>query len=125
MFFIICISISQKCTVVLQNFYNFYRLQKFTSSKNRIIFELSNFQVEISRHSVLSKISKDNRNINFQGTSGNDSNESTTRTHANITNSLSGPNPNNADPNESRSLDAGGAKFVKCTRLKTFCLRFP
>ena len=50
-----------------------------------------------------------NRTRNFQEPIGNDPDESTTEAYPNITNSLSGPNPNIAPLNQSMNLDASAA----------------
>ena len=65
-------------------------------------------------------MSNDNRNRNFQGSIGNDPDESTTEAYPNIANSLPGRNPNIAFPDQSMNLDvsAAMASVLECINLQ-------
>ena len=65
-------------------------------------------------------MSNDNQTRNFREPIGNDPDESTTEVHPNITNSLSGPNPNIAPLNQSMNLDASAAmaSVLECMTLQ-------
>ena len=69
----------------------------------------------------------DNRNRNFQETIGNDPDESITKVYPNIANSLSGPNPNIAAPNQSINLDASAAmaSVLECMTLQQSTYNIP
>ena len=76
--------------------------------------------VEFSEPSARFKMSNDNRTLNFREPIGNNHEESTTEVYPSITNSLSGPNPNIAPPNQSMNLDASAAmtSVLECMTLQ-------
>ena len=73
------------------------------------ICNLSKIHVEFSGSSARFEMLNDNRICNPREPIGNDHDRSTTKAYPNITNSLSGPNPNIAPPNQSMNLDASAA----------------
>ena len=65
-------------------------------------------------------MSNENRNHNCRGTIGNDPDESTTEAYPNIAKSLSGPNPNIADQNQSMNLVVMGDTVSIIWSIDTF-----
>ena len=72
-------------------------------------------------------MSNDNRTRNPKEPIGNDPNESSTEAYPSITNSLTGPNPNIAPPNQSMNLDASAAmaSVLECITLQQSTYHIP
>ena len=72
-------------------------------------------------------MSNDNRTRNPREPIGNDPNESSTEAYPSITNSLTGPNPNIAPPNQSMNLDASAAmaSVLECMTLQQSTYHIP